>query len=438
MIAARLTFLPCPTREQRLPARRELRLASFNRDRSALLVYGEHGQRRALRLTLPRHCDLRYYGDGPMPKDSTPVALGRTALHRPPCRQTQAQAEVLRDPDPHAWTRVSGPIPQPWERVAFEAMCLDHADDDELARRLAEYQRGRRPEYDERRRQVEAEIEALSLPKNEADHKRKELEARFTTVRRGWRLGEKEFVLVFDVTLEDVKDGTLGLRNEYLAEKWARIRGFDLDAIQREARAFHRWLGEVAYNAREHVINTGERRLRLELTPDQWKVLEASVRYELRFANSARVWLDGVEETATLTPQEAEDFEKLEGKPTADLAALQQSVKQTHKLVEEAHAKARAKARKWHQAGGKATSKWKGHETEAAMLARVMKQARGNCIRDKKTKRGATKWAIERGKAWWKQKFKGAALENFLVDLSDSNLYRVMRRDWRKRRKAKT
>jgi len=120
-----------------------------------------------------------------------------------------------------------------------------------------------------------------------------------------------------------------------------------------------------------------------------------------------------------------------------ELAEIKKISQETHANVSELVNKTKKRTRKWHQAGGKATSKWHGREKEAADLARVMRQARDRFIRDKKTKHGALLWAYSSGRAWWKSKngFKGGILEGFLEEnkISNANLYRLMQRDFRKK-----
>lgn len=124
------------------------------------------------------------------------------------------------------------------------------------------------------------------------------------------------------------------------------------------------------------------------------------------------------------------------------VSGLGETAQETLAKVTQLHGKKQAKDREWHQKGGRATSKWTGHEHEASQLARVMRQARAHYTRDKKTKRGALKWAYARGRAWWKSEdgFKGTPLENFLdvSRVSDANLDRLMQKDFRKHHKSKT
>ena len=123
-----------------------------------------------------------------------------------------------------------------------------------------------------------------------------------------------------------------------------------------------------------------------------------------------------------------------------NLEEIKATTQQTLTTVKQIQGKKRVKERKWHQKGGRATSKWKGHETEASKLARVMRQVRNSWIKAHGTTRGARKKAIESGRAWWRKNFKGVTLGNFLDDkqVSDANLDRLMRKDFRKGRKSTT
>ncbi|MBE0540445.1 MAG: hypothetical protein IH623_03580 [Verrucomicrobia bacterium] len=52
-------------------------------------------------------------------------------------------------------------------------------------------------------------------------------------------------------------------------------------------------------------MRTRTRDLAMVLKPWQWEVLEASIRYEILFAdNSRRCWLDDIHERAVTDPQE--------------------------------------------------------------------------------------------------------------------------------------
>jgi hypothetical protein len=141
------------------------------------------------------------------------------------------------------------------------------------------------------------------------------LRGEFTAITGGEN-GAFKSISIFDVTLDMVRNGWGGLREKLLEREWAEHFGLKLQTIPTEAAAFHAWLEKHAYNARQRTtdiqIGTVEIGVCLNLHPWQWEVLEAAVLYEVRFADGTRCWLDDIEERAVTSPEEVEDFEKLE------------------------------------------------------------------------------------------------------------------------------
>ena len=296
-------FEPWPTVVRRKPIRRELRLLGWNRDRTALLLQNELGQPTALRLALPDQFGLRFFDKAAVLSTSMPVALVRAALHIPACRGTREEAEAIRGSSGGDWHSLSGPVPEPWELCAAVAIWPEGKKDDQaLARRLRAYLKRRRRERTDRLRRI------ARLPDDEAKQARQILNDRYTTIRPRPKPGKSEFISIFKINLSDVKAGALRIRDQYLAEQWAKRYGFDLDHLRADAAAFHRWLAEVACNGHNRNLQTRERCSFLSINATQASVLEASVRYELQFANGSRIWLVHVEETTLLTPQDTEDF----------------------------------------------------------------------------------------------------------------------------------
>ena len=121
-----------------------------------------------------------------------------------------------------------------------------------------------------------------------------------------------------------------------------------------------------------------------------------------------------------------------------NLEEIKATTQETLTTVKQIQGKKRAKEKKWHQKGGRGTSKWRRHKQEASKLARFMCQVRDSWIKTHGTKRGAIKKAIERGRAWWRATYKDDELKNFLDEkkISDANLYRLMNKDFRQGRKS--
>lgn len=278
---------------------REVSFIGFNREFSACLVL-DGSARRAVRLTLPQYGKLQWR-ENPIEAaalKSEPVAITRTALHLPFFAANQAEA---------------GEGFLPWHRVAWK-FHLTPDDDRPLAKLLRARQKALRKIRPARERYL---IQASATPLQKDSQ---ELKNNFAFLRRDG--GREVPVDELDLTLDDVKQGALLLLDEYLRDWWAKEYGFDLETINRDAAAFRQWLKGFAFDTRFNVFDCTTRghsvRYGIEEVANKWEALEAAVRFELRFADGTRCWLDRVEESDKLTPKEAEDFERLQESAEAD------------------------------------------------------------------------------------------------------------------------
>jgi hypothetical protein len=105
-------------------------------------------------------------------------------------------------------------------------------------------------------------------------------------------------------------------RPEDLLKKHTGLTPGDLAGLRRH---FQRWWGEN------------------RLPEDKWEILELLVRYELRFANGDRAWLQDAALDKTLTPDELDLFDRMEGSsPTSRQAeARRRGGRATHRLVKD-------------------------------------------------------------------------------------------------------
>ncbi|MSU62891.1 MAG: hypothetical protein EXS31_10925, partial [Pedosphaera sp.] len=297
-----IAFLQWPKGDAQLPPERKLPLVGFNRDRTALLVYDERDRRCALRLAPPSLFNIRYH-EAPLAENSTPVAIRRTVLHEPPCRQTRKQAERLLSPN--QLSSLEGM--SLWEKFApvVQHLAGTEAEDRELSRRFEAHKKRRLAEYEDRLRHIE------ELPAEQKEKEKKHLEGLFMTARPGRPQSGEKPLSEFDVTLDDVKAGALGIRDEYLIQKFCRSYGFDRTEIKENSERFRHWLAGVAHREGVDDPNRPER-IPLHALASWLEALEAAVRYELSFANGRKVWLEAVEETTVLSPQDGEDFDAQE------------------------------------------------------------------------------------------------------------------------------
>ncbi len=283
---------------------REVRFIGFNREFSACLVL-DGSARRAVRLTLPEYQKL-HWRENPIQaaaEKSEPVAITRTALHLPICAASKAKAEAE-----HCLAFF------PWQRVTQHLCFLESKDDRPLERLLRQRQKILRKTRPAREKAL---IQGSESSLQESSQR---LKATFAFPRE---VGGREVpVDEPDLTLDDVKQGALGLLEEYLCDWWAKEFGLDLQTIKPDATAFRRWLERFAFDEQANTFNLTTRQWevshRLASGADKWEALEAAVRYELRFTDGARCWLDRVEKSDKLTPQEAEDFERLQESAEAD------------------------------------------------------------------------------------------------------------------------
>jgi hypothetical protein len=287
---------------------RQVRFFGFNRDYSAAFIRDEAGARRAIRLHLPGICDLRFRSNPIQEAASALRSITRTALHVPPCFASKADCADFRAEGSHE--RLIAAHFAPWKLVSIHHdRYLDEKDNKELSKRLDQEQHRLRQDYAQRQQEI------ASLPPERRAEEQRALEAAFTTIRRA-APGAKELASVFDLTLDDAREGWGDLREDLLHEQWAAHHGLNLQRVKKDAEGFRIWLQARAFNAREHITDlrtrTTEVRLGLSLTADQWEMVEASVGYEARFTSGLPCWLEAVEITSALVPQEIEDFDRHE------------------------------------------------------------------------------------------------------------------------------
>lgn len=295
---------------------REVRFVGYNRDHTVCFVRDGHNARRAISLRLPKLFDLRFY-QNPISKDgSPPIEINRAALHLPACFATKKEKEAFDDPHSTEVQCARTFTHDLWKAVTTQKCWLEPENDGELAKLLNEELERQRRHFAIRETETADQIAALpSGETKRAEELRAMLRGEFTAVTGG-EDGAFKSISIFDMTLDMVCNGWGGLREKFLEREWAEHFGLKLQTIPTEAAAFHAWLEKHAYNARQRTtdiqIGTVEIGVCLNLYPWQWEVLEAAVLYEVRFADGTRCWLDDIEERAVTSPEEVEDFEKLE------------------------------------------------------------------------------------------------------------------------------
>ena len=299
---------------------REVRFVGYNRDHTACFVRDGHNARRAISLRLPKLFDLRFY-QNPISKDgSPPIEINRAALHLPACFATKKEKEAFDDPHSTEVQCARTFTHDLWKAVTTQKCWLEPENDGELAKLLQEELDRQRRLYTSREKETADQIAALPPGETKrAEELRAMLRGEFTAVTGGEN-GAFKSISIFDVTLDMVRNGWGGLREKLLEREWAEHFGLKVQTIPTEAAAFHAWLEKHAYNTRQRTtdiqIGTVEIGVCLNLYPWQWEVLEATVLYEVRFADGTRCWLDDIEERAITGPQEGEDFDRLEASPS--------------------------------------------------------------------------------------------------------------------------
>jgi hypothetical protein len=295
---------------------REVRFVGYNRDHTACFIRDEQNTRRAITLRLPNLFDLRFYHN-PIGKDgSPPIEIKRAALHLPACFATKKEKEAFDDPHSTEVQCARTFTHDLWKAVTTQKCWLEPENDGELAKLLNEELERQRRHFAIREKETADQIAALPPGETKrTEELRVMLRGEFTAITGGEN-GAFKSISIFDVTLDMVRNGWGGLREKLLEREWAEHFGLKLQTIPTEAAAFHAWLEKHAYNARQRTtdiqIGTVEIGVCLNLHPWQWEVLEAAVLYEVRFADGTRCWLDDIEERAVTSPEEVEDFEKLE------------------------------------------------------------------------------------------------------------------------------
>ena len=286
-------------------AEREVHFVGWtDNTRTAFFIRGEQGVRRAITLRLP---GLPYVTFHESPIPNLPVTqISRTVLRVPPCFSSNEEAEASRDRHLAEYFNAKHGLGTQWKLFTSQTLYLEPSDGVELARLLDEEKQRRRQDY------LELERQTATLPMQQAEREHASLPNRFNTFD-----SDGNVISVFDVTLEMEKQhNTLGVRDRYLIAFWAAKFGFDLNRMNEDAQSFRRWLQQGATNRLARITDstTGTVRLAecLNLTHDQWAVLEAAVHYEIRFADGSRCWLDNFEERDLHTPEEVWEFNELE------------------------------------------------------------------------------------------------------------------------------
>jgi hypothetical protein len=336
--------------------KREIDFVGYNRDHTACLIRNEQGDRRAIALHLPNRFDLHFHKIPIAPTNSPTLEINRVALHVPACFASKEEKEAYDNPNSEEARTARVMEDGHWELITRHKCWLKPEDDGKLRTLLAEKLEWFRHQYAAREKEIPAwvakradpgrrRLETLkqrfaALPPDQT----RAAERRLEVCRQkfaGWIMKQEEmkrlafkreftkvsltshsadsgfrFLSVFDVTLEDVREGMFGLREKLLTQEWAEHYGLNLGAIPSEATAFHIWLEEIAYNASQRATDLRDGSVKigvcLNLFPWQWEVLEAGVSYEIRFADGTGCWLDDIEERAVTDPTEIEDFDRFE------------------------------------------------------------------------------------------------------------------------------
>lgn len=273
-------------------ASREVRFVSWNTAHSVCFIYDEQHVRRAINLSLPSLFNLRFH-ENPFP-NSPPEEILRTALHLPPCLASKKEADALRTKG----TGENAVASQffPWQLVTRHVMHLEPKDDKALTRLLRKALARRRSEHKAREREIAA------LPPEQAEAECRILKGEFSA-----KGPDGSLISEFDVTLDMVKQGWGGLRDRLLHDEWARLVGLNLDRVVEDARAFRRWIEKRGAIVRENSdVSPGL------VFETEWEVLEAAVRYEIRFIDGTRCWLDAIEERPLADAAEVADFDLVE------------------------------------------------------------------------------------------------------------------------------
>jgi hypothetical protein len=285
--------------------KREVHFVGYNRDHTACFVRDEQNDRRAITLYLPKHFDLRFRENPVGKHGSPPVEILPVALHVPACftDETEKTKYIDRNSDEFKLAKTFGH--ELWKFVTQHKCSLEQKDEPKLSKLLnAELERLRRLQ---KIRAKETADQIAALPPGETkrvEELRNMLRGEFTTSARGEN-GTFNSISIFDTTLQMVRQGWGDLREKLLERKWAEDLGVNLETMQSEAAAFHTWLGNIVYNARQTTTNLNTHAVEigfgLKLDPWQWEILEAAVSYEIRFADGSRCWLDEIEERVSQT-----------------------------------------------------------------------------------------------------------------------------------------
>lgn len=310
--------------------KRTVDFVGYNRSHTACLIRNEQGERRVITLQLPKRFHL-HFRENPIGKKNSPaLEINRVALHLPACFASLEEKNAYSNPNSEETKTALLMEHDCWKLITRHKHWLEPSHDKKLFRML-------RWELNKLRRQftirvkktdyqiadISNKITALSSAASvDAKQKMEQLQQQIISLKNefsiitGTENGGFKHISIFDTTLEMVRQGWRGLREKLLEREWAKHYHLDLKTIPVEVAAFHAWIENCAFNARQRVfslnVKTVEFGTCLNLYPSQWEILEASIMYKICFADGTGCWLDNIEELAVTDPQEIEEFDQFE------------------------------------------------------------------------------------------------------------------------------
>jgi hypothetical protein len=264
-------------------SKRKVDFVDYNRDRTACFIRDEQGARRAIDLWLPSGYGLRF-PKNPIP-NTPPDEICHAVLHLSSfCFIPQKDAAVfalLKARNKSVPAKEPFPLATVHPRKKWDAPDLDKKLQKERIEELRRLQ--------SKRAAIEKQI--AKLPRDEA-----------RIARIHWLPDPKEIATYEDTTLDDLKQGKLGLRAKVLQREFIEHHHLDPEKIALDFTQFCRWI-------------------RLEgtdLPAPTLATLAERVRYKIHFADDTGCWLEGIHERPLTTAQEVEDFDRAEA--AADVA----------------------------------------------------------------------------------------------------------------------
>ncbi|HEV2331377.1 MAG TPA: hypothetical protein VGY56_21555, partial [Verrucomicrobiae bacterium] len=263
--------------------KRDVDFVGYGTTGNCCYIYNGNNDRCAIDLWLPSGFGFKFQKN-PL-SAALPVEISRAILQVPSF--DVVSQDLAQD---FFWLKAqdkSAPAKDPFPLIAVHPRKQWNGSD--LAKKLWKLLNGmlrrRLREYES------AKQEIAKRPRDEQEAALRELEHRFSFIGNDFRTAS-----IFQTTLNDVKAGLFGFLNSVLQDEFLEYHHLDLNRIEKENAEFCRRICLEGTDLSQSTLN----------------ILAKRVRYRVHFRDNTDCWLEGIYERPLTTPQEIDEFERLE------------------------------------------------------------------------------------------------------------------------------